>query len=375
MHIHSHTRIRDMLPGNRPGLHVCVCVYVLAQGGNHSHIIVEENLDSYCTERSGFPYISKDSAMGGKKTVGAHPTRGHYQNHNTGRHQGAVAETTSTPFTQEFSLFCSDVISDHSAPSAQFPAPTNRGFPPLRTEHGISSHASFEPGLWHSTNDSAWTGLHSHSQVAVIEEELKDVKKSIMNIELSMQNNSEGKNSSPSKQNTKNPVEMKRLLELLRTVEGRQKSIQSKMSHLDSIFGPTSSDWARGSEKLRFILEYFEVMRCGMTAYPTYGYHDPPPQFFAPQYNPYPYPSGGLSPPSYAIDKSGAEPVHCHIQVPEKDLNEGEVQNGMAGESETETKDTRNCDSKECSPKSGVDVESTDEQSSNSFMESEKDEK
>lgn len=261
--------------------------------------------------------------MGGKKTVGTHPTRGHYQNHSSGRPHNVAGEAgVEIPFTQEFSLFCADVIADTSS-TGNAPTSASGGVLPfVRSDYAVagahaapSSHSTPEFGQWYHTSGPAWGGLHgSHSQLSDIETQLSSLKKSIYNLELSVRQCEDvegGLKRQSGGSGGKNSAELKRLMELLKTVEGRQKSIQSKMSHLDNLFGSSPAAWAQGTDRLRFIMEYFEMMQCGgvmpspMSCSP-YGYppaHSNP--FPSSPYQAYPYFNGShLAPPSYTTHSS-----------------------------------------------------------------------
>lgn len=244
--------------------------------------------------------------MGGKKTVGAHPTRGHYHNTNTTSRPHQVSDSVADiPFTQEFSLFCADIIGDNPAPVIS----SNSMPPPTRGDQlGAASHSAFL-GNWFHTPVSAWGEERgSQAQLTDLESQIQVLRQSVQNLEVSIA--SEGtvaaaESHTAHPPSSKHSQEMKRLVELLKTVEGRQKSIQSKISHLDNVFGPSAAAWAHGTERLRFIMEYFEMIRCfpppGDPSYgAAYGYqnfpHGPP---YAPPmvgYNPY---GGPLQPPTY----------------------------------------------------------------------------
>jgi hypothetical protein len=265
--------------------------------------------------------------MGGKKTVGAHPTRGHYHNSNSsGRpHPHGGEAGVEIPFTQEFSLFCADDIAEHSSAASHSSA---GALASVSGTGGGDFALAPEFGQWFHTSGSAWGGLQgsqwSHSQIADIETQLESIRRSIYNLETSLRSGDHKDTDSSSKKQSgaKMSSEQKRLQELLKTVEGRQKSIQSKMSHLDSLFGPSSADWAQGTDRLRFIMEYFDMMQTGFNPPPPPAPAPPalfPPQF-QPQYSPYfqggspySYQTGNtISPPSYTSYIPGNRHTHGH---------------------------------------------------------------
>ena len=253
--------------------------------------------------------------MGGKKTVGAHPTRGHYHNTTTsGRSHPATGDSAAEiPFTQEFSLFCADVISDTSSTAGGQVGggiSTATALPPFKGDHMSLAQSTTSPfGQWYHSPESTWGGdLHvSRSQVADLESQVEALRQAVHNLEASIGDGAtdagpEGAKKVPG--GGKQLQETKRLLELLKTVEGRQKSIQSKISHLDNVFGPSAAAWAQGTERLRFMMEYFESMQgFPAAADPTYGApYGYPPGGHMPQYAPpihgYHY-GQQLRPPSY----------------------------------------------------------------------------
>lgn len=258
--------------------------------------------------------------MGGKKTVGAHPTRGHYHNTvSSGRPHAQTGDTVAEiPFTQEFSLFCADVIPDTAA-SPSIPPATGGMFPPLRTDHPSATMHPSPFGQWYHTPDSTWGDLQGgRAQISELETQLESLRKSVHELEISVGSGDTGTDTSSKKKLTgKQASDMKRLTELLKTVEGRQKSIQSKISHLDSVFGPSAAAWAQGAERLRYMMEYFDMMRCcpplGDAPFTPYGYSPHPPM--PPFYSPIPGYANGpqLNRPSYSYGPPG---VSAEKQVP-----------------------------------------------------------
>lgn len=204
--------------------------------------------------------------MGGKKPIGEHPSRGHLQRRFTStfrrgghRHHGdgsAVDDDGAPVVQQEFSLF-----SQFDSTPNRFGILTANDKTELRTHNVDVSHLPME-----EKNDiNVISEIHSlqcnmGTLIAAFERLQYDFYSSTNQAYMYGMYQVQGESfrgslfpNMPSEEPQQNPdfeQVVKRINERLSTLEGRQKSIQSKISQLDSLYGQSSSSWSKSIKKI-----------------------------------------------------------------------------------------------------------------------------
>ena len=210
--------------------------------------------------------------MGGKKPIGEHPSRGHLQRRFTtalrrgGHHRAHVDAATEeyevTPVTQEFSLF------------SQFDSSPNRfgilsrgensDAPDRKVESVLSVSAPVHVQEEEKLSDYNIMGeIHSLQYnmsvlIAAFERLQYDfyggANQAYMYgmyqdptgvLPTGMEFRGESTGLGRSDISASDSPALKKINERLSTLEGRQKAIQSKISQLDSLYGPNSTTWAK----------------------------------------------------------------------------------------------------------------------------------
>lgn len=200
------------------------------------------------------------SIMGGKKPLGAQPNRGHLHNRSASRGHAshrmsrpvdpASSSSGGDPLLQEFSLFSqansklwNKDISSVAAISTPIPER------PTLTPNRVSTPLNL-------TSDSL------DVQVSSLRDEIDNIKIAmeymdnefraslahISNIMLAWEPYFPGyyNGALPAAQ-----LDTKKLSDRIATLEGRQKSMQSKISHLDQLYGTSTAAWAKSIKQIQ----------------------------------------------------------------------------------------------------------------------------
>jgi hypothetical protein len=204
--------------------------------------------------------------MGGKKPIGEHPSRGHLQRRFTStfrrgghRHHGdgTTEEEDAVPVVQqEFSLF------------SQFDSTTNRFGILTTTEQKsniVESPAMTHLPLEDKNEINVVSEIHSlHCNMSTLIAAFERLQYDFYNTAnhaymYSMQPHADlssamGYPSAPAESSSypdpDHEAVVKRINERLSTLEGRQKSIQSKISQLDILYGSSTSSWSKSIKKI-----------------------------------------------------------------------------------------------------------------------------
>lgn len=288
--------------------------------------------------------------MGGKKTVGTQPTRGNFLNY--GRTVPRATPEGERPalapfFAQDFSLFSQLEYVNGTGPVSGSP-----------TAPGLAPEAAANAEYWRDSVREPPRKLPTAPVASVEQLQINDLQSQVEKLELSLKDievsaTAGGATVGAGGSGQGKPVDLRRIYELMRTIEGRQRAIQSKLSYFDNLFGHTSENWLEAVDKVLYIFQYFDFYRYhgyppavtpsapvapaappGMMAMPfAYPAQMAPPQAqmpttvyaSAPQAAPRmhaPMHSGAYSPvasPSAAIDMSGyyAAPIAGYHQYPQ----------------------------------------------------------
>jgi hypothetical protein len=199
--------------------------------------------------------------MGGKKTVGSQPTRGNFLNYGRSVPRGvSEGERNSLApfFVQDFSLFSQlEFINGATTASGSHHTPGLAG--------GATTGGSeyWGDGIRDAPRKPPAAPLTSVEQLQIndLQSQVEKLESTIKDIELSASTGAGGGGGASAGASAGKPVDLKRIYELMRTIEGRQRAIQSKLSHFDNLFGHTSENWLEAVDKILYIFQFFDYYR------------------------------------------------------------------------------------------------------------------